>query len=99
MSISADAHPVNANFGTEFPNNPSKGDMFLRVDYLPSRQYKWNGQKWIEIDRDVSDSLAYDEEYIKHLIERLDRGEYDVELLSATEQDQIQRYLNDNPNR
>lgn len=99
MSINAGDAPPNAGFGTVFPNNPSKGDMFLRVDYLPSRLYKWNEKKWIEITKESTDQYAYDQEYIKHLIEKLDSGEYDVDMLSDVEQDQIQRYLNDNPNR
>ena len=89
MSINAQEPPPSAGFGTEFPQNPQKGDMFLRVDYLPTKQYKWNGLKWIEISKDV----AYDEAYIKHLIEKLDSGEYDVDLLTAAEQEQISRYL------
>ena len=91
MSISANDRPANAGFGIEFPKDPMKGDMFLRVDFLPTRQYKWNGQKWIEIGKD----FAYDEAYIKHLVEKLDSGEYDVDLLTVDEQDQISRYLNE----
>jgi len=91
-SISLVDRPANASFGTEFPTDPQRGDMFLRVDYLPNRSYKWNGKKWIDIN---SEQYAYDEEYIKHLIDRIDRGEYDVDLLSAVEQDQISRYLNE----
>jgi len=99
LSISADEPAPNAGFGTEFPDNPNKGDMFLRVDYLPSKLYKWNTQKWIEISKEQTDQYAYDHEYIKHLIDKLDSGEYDVELLSDVEKDQIQRYLNDNSSR
>lgn len=89
------SNPVNAGFGTEFPGNPAKGDMFLRTDYLPNRLYKWNDKKWIDVDKDKVDSFAYDEEYIRHLIDKIDRGEYDIELLTSTEQEQISRYLND----
>jgi hypothetical protein len=94
-SISTIERPANTGFGTEFPVDPVKGDLFLRVDYLPSRLYKWNGQKWIEGNAESTGQYAYDEEYIKHLIDRIDRGEYDVDLLSAVEQDQISRYLNE----
>ena len=96
FSIAAEqANPVNAGFGTEFPKYPQKGDMYLRVDMLPSKLYKWNEKKWIEVDKEKTDQYAYDQKYIKHLIEKIDSGEYDVELLSSAEQDQITRYLNE----
>jgi hypothetical protein len=96
FSIGAEtSSPVNAGFGIEFPSNPAKGDMFLRTDYLPNRLYKWNDKKWIDVDKDKVDSFAYDEEYIRHLIDKIDRGEYDIELLTPAEQEQISRYLND----
>jgi len=96
MSITADnAVNTQAGFGTEFPANPGRGDMFLRVDYLPGKLFKWNGIKWIEVDKDKTDQFAYDQEYIKHLVEKIDSGEYDVDLLTAAEQEQISRYLND----
>ena len=94
MSITEEETPVNAGFGIQFPTNPDKGDMFLRVDYLPNRPYKWNGVKWIEVDKAKTDSFAYDDAYIQYLIEKIDSGEYDVDLLSAAEQEQIQGYLN-----
>jgi len=94
FSIGAEqTNPVNAGFGTQFPVNPVRGDMFLRVDYLPSKLYKWNGKKWIEVDKERTDSFAYNEQYIKHLIDKIDSGEYDVDMLSAAEQEQISRYL------
>ena len=94
FSISAETPaPASAGFGTSFPNDPNKGDMFLRVDYLPSRLYKWNDKKWIEVDKTKTDSFAYDDAYIQHLIDKIDSGEYDIELLSAAEQEQISRYL------
>ena len=96
LSITADtATASQAGFGTEFPVNPNRGDVFLRVDYLPSRLYKWNEKKWIEVDKERTDHFAYDQEYIKHLVEKLASGEYDVEMLTQSEQEQIQRYLND----
>ncbi len=96
FSINAESTtPVNAGFGTSFPTNPVKGDMYLRVDYLPSRLYKWNEKKWIEVDKSKTDSFAYDRAYIQHLIEKIDSGEYDIDLLTDTERDQIKEYLND----
>ena len=97
LAAIADSHPslepvIKASFGNEFPPKPDKGDMFLRTDFLPSRQYKFNGSKWIEVEKST-DVLAYDEQYIKHLVEKISSGEYDVEELSATEQEQVAEYL------
>jgi hypothetical protein len=95
FSISAvETTPVNAGFGTSFPPSPIKGDMHLRVDYLPSKLFKWNEKKWIEVDKTKTDSFAYDQAYIQHLIEKIDTGEYDVDLITDVEREQISRYLN-----
>ena len=99
--ITADnaAAPVvtpNADFGTAFPARAGKGDTYLRVDYLPPKLYKFNGSSWIEVARTSSDSYAYNEEYIKYLIEKLNSGEYDLENLTATEEEQIAEYLSRN---
>jgi hypothetical protein len=85
----------NASFGTTFPANPIKGDLFLRVDYMPSKLFKWVGN-WIEMDKAASDTYAYDQEYIKLLIDKVNTGEYDVDDLSQLEQDQIADYLKNN---
>jgi DNA-directed RNA polymerase subunit H (RpoH/RPB5) len=92
-------NPTNAGFGTEYPKNPQKGDLFLRVDYLPNKLYKWNEKKWIEIDKSVTDRYTYDEQYIKHLVEKLRSGEYDYDLLTPAEQEQISRYINEQSNK
>jgi len=83
-------------FGTSFPANAAKGDMFLRVDQLPSMLYKFNGNLWIEVDKTLSDQYAYDTAYIDHLIEKIDSGEYDPELLSNAERDNIEQRLKNN---
>ena len=83
----------NAAFGTKFPLTPNKGDLFLRVDSLPSRLYKWNNSKWIEIDKTITDSYTYDEAYIKFLITKLTSGDYDTDDLSVAEQEQVTEYL------
>jgi hypothetical protein len=80
-------------FGTQFPTNPGKGDMFLRVDRLPSVLYKFNGNIWIEVDKALSDQHAYDTAYIDHLIKKIDSGEYDPELLSEAERASIEQRL------
>ena len=86
-------------FGTSFPANAAKGDMFLRVDQLPSMLYKFNGNLWIEVDKTLSDQYAYDTAYIDHLIEKIDSGEYDPELLSNAERDSIEQRLKNTSSR
>jgi len=80
-------------FGIKFPTDPEKGDSFIRVDYLPTKVYKYNGTKWIEINKDTTDSFAHNDEYIEHLIEKIGKGEYDPDLLNDTERDQIEAKL------
>jgi hypothetical protein len=94
----ADNHPLGyrgevKGFGTSFPKDPNKGDMFLRVDHLPSVLYKYNGANWIEVDKTLSDQHAYDDAYIDHLIEKISTGEYDPDLLSDAERDRIEERL------
>jgi hypothetical protein len=87
--------PTNSGFGINFPPLPKKGDKFVRVDRLPSVVYKFNGNDWIEVDKNLSDSYTYDVAYIDHLINRIETGEYDIDLLSESERDQVaQRLLN-----
>lgn len=84
---------VSTNFGIQFPKIANKGDVFVRVDILPNRVYKFEGNKWIEINKDLTDSYLYDEEYIKYLVSKIEMGEYDPELLSDNERAQIEDYL------
>ena len=80
-------------FGTNWPADPVKGDTFLRVDRLPSALYKYNGKNWIEIDKNTSDQYSYDLAYIDHLIAKIDSGEYDPDLLTDAELEQIQHRI------
>jgi len=94
FALTADATTqVNTNFGTQFPKFAKKGDVFVRVDMLPNRVFKFDSQKWIEINKSQSDSYLYDEAYIRYLVSKIEQGEYDIELLSDTERQQIEEYL------
>jgi len=84
---------TKSNFGTEFPELPIKGDTYVRVDSLPSKLYRWNNTKWIEINKDTTDVFSYNDEYISYLIEKLGSGEYDPELLNDAERAQIEQQL------
>lgn len=81
------------SFGQIWPDNPIKGFMFLRTDYIPSKLFKFNGIKWIEVDKSLTDSYAYNSAYIEYLMDKIAAGEYDPELLSPAEQEQIELKL------
>ena len=94
LGLEADNEPpagTMRGFGTQWPDDAVKGDMFLRVDRLPSALYKYNGRTWIEIDKNLSDQYSYDTAYIDHLIAKIDSGEYDPDLLTEAEVEQIQQ--------
>jgi hypothetical protein len=87
----------NTGFGIRFPDTAEKGDMFLRVDMMPNRAYKYNGLKWIEVDKNKTDVFAYDLQYIQHLSDKLDSGEFDAEDLNDIERAQIDQYRKSRP--
>jgi hypothetical protein len=80
-------------FGQILPDNPIKGYQFLHTGYIPSKLFKYNGFKWIEVDKSLSDSYAYNTAYIEYLMDKIVSGEYDSELLSPAEQQQIETKL------
>lgn len=82
-----------SDFGTKFPSKPSKGDTFLRVDNLPHTLYKWNSKKWITVDKQQNSSYAINNQYLEHLIAQISKGEYDPDLLSDKERDELTEYL------
>ena len=81
-------------FGDEFPEDPLRGDTHVLTHKFPHRLYKFNGDRWIEVDKSNNDSYTYDVAYIDHLIAKIESGEYDLELLSDNERDQIADRLN-----
>jgi hypothetical protein len=94
--VADSARSSNTSFGTEFPKTAEKGDTFVRVDVLPNRVYKFDGVRWIAVNKEISTSYLHDQEYIKFLIKMIDKGEYDIDLLSETEKQQIEEYLTQN---
>lgn len=83
----------SSNFGTSFPRVAAKGDVFVRVDVTPNRVYKFDGKKWIEMNKDVTQSYLYDREYIKFLVGKIEMGEYDVDMLTEQEKVEVEEYL------
>lgn len=86
----------DSGFGTAFPTDAKRGDTFVRTDVQPTVVYKFNGQTWMEVDKNLADSYTYDDAYINYLIEKLDLGQYDPDLLSDSERDQVAEQLRKN---
>lgn len=85
---------TNNKFGTEFPKFAKKGDTFVRVDVLPNKVFKFDGERWIEVNKDNSQTYLYEEQYIQYLVNKIDSGEYDIDLLTDEEKEQIEEFLN-----
>ena len=87
------SNPASAGFGDRFPTEPQKGDMFVRTDFLPSKVFKFNGNKWIEVDKNNTDTYVFNDEYVRHLVEQLSKGEIELDQLSDIEKQEVKRIL------
>jgi hypothetical protein len=88
-----DNNVANVEFGPAWPTQPAKGQMWLRSDVLPTRLYKYNGQKWIEVNKELTDSYVFNDAYIEYLMDMIVSGEYDQDLLTEAERNQIESRL------
>jgi hypothetical protein len=84
---------IEIRYGTVIPNNANMGDTFIRVDSTPHRVLKYNGTKWIQIDKNSSGVYLNNTSYLQYLMNKLSTGEYDPDLLSDHEQDAISNYI------
>jgi len=80
-------------FGNIWPEQPEKGDQFIRIDYKPTKVYKYNSVRWIEVDKTVNGRYAYNTAYLDYLIDRIKLGEYNTDLLTDIERAQIEAHL------
>ena len=92
-----DGYKVNSNFGTQFPKIATKGDLFVRVDVLPNRVFKFDGKKWLEQNKNLSQSYM-DKGYTEFLLDKINSGEYDLDQLTDSEKSELEEYLKGNQN-
>lgn len=52
---------IPAGSGDTFPSNPSLGDYFLRIDYLPQKLFRWDGSLWRQISENVRTGIGFDD--------------------------------------
>ena len=44
--------------GINFPVNPGTGDFYLRLDYVPNRLFRFDGQRWVKVEDAVRTDLT-----------------------------------------
>ena len=48
----------NVTMGTSFPSNAQEGDFVLRLDFLPNRLFRYNGNRWNKVEDDLRSKLT-----------------------------------------
>ena len=72
----------------EFPKHPDKGDLFVRVDVLPNKLFRYTGTNWMQLDKEVTDTYL-NEDYIDHLTSLVKQGHVEIEDLTEQEQNEV----------
>jgi len=80
-------------FGRDFPESPTKGELFINNNSQPTQLFKYNGQQWMQIDKQNTDQYVYNAAYIDYLIDGIGTGKYDPELLTDSERVEIEQRL------
>jgi hypothetical protein len=44
--------------GVAFPSESKDGDYFLRLDYMPNRLFRFDGNRWIKVEDAVRTNLT-----------------------------------------
>ncbi len=81
------------DFGAHLPDSGQRGDQYVLTGAIPTVLYKHNGHKWVGVDKNTSDSYAYNQAYIEYLVQKIATGEYDPEMLTDAERTQIEIHL------
>jgi hypothetical protein len=80
-------------FGLNFPDTSAKGDTWMKTDQVPHQLYKFNGSNWIMVDKRISDQYTTDTAYTDYLIAQIAAGQYDPDMLTDSEQTQVESHL------
>lgn len=93
LVLSNNNHATQIIFGNKFPQYAKTGDIYIRTDAVPHIVFKFNGQKWIGIDKQLNHSYLQYIPYIQYLIQKIESGEYDAELLTEDEREEIATHI------
>lgn len=69
--------------------------MFIRVDVLPNKLFRFTSEKWIEIPKTRTSSYLGNQEYLDHLIKDVNEGRIDLEQLTEDEREEIAKLIDD----
>jgi hypothetical protein len=84
---------IKITFGTANFTKGEMGDIFVRTENMPHRVFKFNGEKWIEIDKTKTGVYLSNTDYLQFLMEKISTGEYDPDLLTDIEQESITNHI------
>lgn len=84
------AREIRVEFGSVFSRHPSKGDLFIRTDFNPSKLFKWNGDQWLNIGKNTTDAYLIDS-YVDYLEQQYKSGNYQWSQLSAGEKEALEQ--------
>ena len=84
---------IKINFGIANFTKGEMGDIFVRTENTPHRVFKFNGEKWIEIDKSKTGVYLTNPDYLQFLMEKISTGEYDPDLLTDIEQESITNHI------
>ena len=91
------ARPADFGFGQVLPTMAQPGDTFVRTDRVPNEVYRFLNGAWVQVDKQINNGYTFDEAYVTYLIQEIQAGRYDPDLLSDQEAQQIESRLNTNP--
>jgi len=66
--------------------------LFVRVDALPNKLFRWTGSNWMELSKEVTDTYL-NEDYITHLTWLVKQGHMEIDDLTEQEQEEVKHKL------
>jgi len=62
--------------------------LFVRVDALPNKLFRWTGSNWMELSKEITDTYL-NEDYITHLTWLVKQGHIEIDDLTEQEQEEV----------
>lgn len=86
-------------FAPQFPREAFKDEYCIRIDTTPHTVYRFTLKNsnlyWALIDKNNTSVYLQNRDYVRYLVKKLENSEYDLEWLTAAEQEEISKLLSD----